>query len=315
MFSLTSTLFGRAHRLQALTVGALTVFVAACTVTPPASPTPPANPSVTPPPASTPGVTPTPGEGAIDHPTGSTDVVLRMENGGGFVPLGFFATQLPEFTLYGDGTLIIRPLEDPDFPGGWDAAMPRLLEGRLDEPTIQQLLGFALTTGRLADARDHYRDDQIADASTTTFTLNAGGLAREVSIYALSEMVEPGPDAAHRAGFAQLAELLRSFEDRARAGDLGDVVYYEPSHYRLTLLETFGEPVGQPIEWPWDDITPASFAAEGEFDRPVAIVSAAQAADLVDLPSGGHPGIAVTHDGTDWLLAVRPLLPDEVPAG
>lgn len=302
---------GRARLARPLTALLLTVLVAACTVAPPTSPTPTANPSVPP----TPTATPTPGEGDIDHPTGSTDVILRMETGGGFVPIGFFATQLPEFTLYGDGTLIIRPLEDPDFPGGWDAALPRLLHARLDEESIQQLLLFALTTGRLATARDNYHDDGIADAPTTTFTLNAGGMSREVSIYALSEVFEPGPDAADRAGFHQLAELLRSFEQRARAGDLGDVDYHEPSHYRLTLLETFGEPVGQPIAWPWDDLAVTDFVREGEFDRPAAIVTAEQAAALVEVPSGGHPGIAVSHGGDVWLVAVRPLLPDEEPAG
>src|SRR5688572_19376076 len=47
--------------------------------------------------------------GVIDHPTGPTDIVLRMETGGGFVPFGYFITQAPTFVLYGDNRAIFRP--------------------------------------------------------------------------------------------------------------------------------------------------------------------------------------------------------------
>ena len=49
-----------------------------------------------------------PAFGAIEHPTGPTDVVLRYEEGGGFVMPAFLATQAPHFTLYGDGTIVFR---------------------------------------------------------------------------------------------------------------------------------------------------------------------------------------------------------------
>src|SRR5262245_25122847 len=38
----------------------------------------------------------------IQHKTGASDVVLRLESGGGFVPIDFLATNAPIFTLYGD---------------------------------------------------------------------------------------------------------------------------------------------------------------------------------------------------------------------
>src|SRR4051794_32118420 len=47
--------------------------------------------------------------GAIEHPTGPTDIVLRVNTGGGFVPLEFNLKALPSYTLYGDGT-VIRPV-------------------------------------------------------------------------------------------------------------------------------------------------------------------------------------------------------------
>lgn len=311
--------------LATLLVGSL----AACTGDPPAvspgptdpaSPTPGGSPITSPSPDDqspqpSPTAQPTIGQDGIEHPTGSTDVILRMEQGGGFVPMGFMVTQAPEFTLYGDGTVLIKPLEDPDLPQGFDVAQPRFLQGHLDDETVQSLLEFALGQGRLAVARDRYEDPMLADASTTIFTVNAGGITKTVSVYALSEVVEPGRDAVDRAAFAELAELLRSFETRARGGELGEVVLYEPSHYRVTLMESFGEQPAEPLEWPWDDVTPDDFAPTDEFTFPVAILTADDVAELTDVPSGGHPGIAVDYEGTTWMLGVRPLLPDEEPAG
>lgn len=283
--------------------------------TPGTSPTPGGSPINSPSPQPSPTANPTTGGGEISHPTGSTDVILRMEQGGGFVPLGWLVTQAPEFTLYGDGTLLIKPLEDPELTGGFGSAQPRFLQGRLDEDSVQALLQFALGPGRLADARENYTDDRIADASTTIFTINAGGISKTVSIYALAEVFEPGADAVDRSGFHDLAELLRSFEERARSGELGEVVLYEPTHYRVTLMESFGEPAAEPREWPWENITPGDFAAVEEFGQPQAILTAEEVALLTDVPSGGHPDLAVDYEGTLWLLSVRPLLPDEAPAG
>ncbi len=45
--------------------------------------------------------------GSITHPTGSADVVLRVSTGGGFVPIEYNYTMTPEFTLYGDGRVIV----------------------------------------------------------------------------------------------------------------------------------------------------------------------------------------------------------------
>ena len=76
---------------------------------------------------------------------------------------------------------------------------------------MQALLRYALGTGRLLNAKETYDNGQIADAPTTIFNLNAGGLQKVVNVYALSEMTEPGPDAADRNGFSQLYALLSNF--------------------------------------------------------------------------------------------------------
>jgi len=291
-------------------------LIAACNFGPGAT-SPPTSPPTTPPgPTSTPGPTPTPaptptpsfGADQIEHPTGANEIVLRMEEGGGFVPFGFLVTQAPQFTLYGDGTVIFQQVDTRGAPFGSVAYLPWVV-GHLNEEGIQALLQFALSTGRLANARESYDNPTIADASSTIFTLNAAGMEKVVNIYALFEMPDANvPDQADRAGFSQLSAALKNFESQ---GGLGEVTTYEPELYRVILLEGFGQPVGQPLEWPWDDLTVADFPA-GDEPGGIAHLDAEHVSNLLEVPNGGHPGIWVEDpDGNLVQFGVRPLLPDE----
>ena len=96
----------RRPALLALT-SAFAILLVACSAgaTPSAAPPSPGT-GGTPPPSSQPSDTPT--TGTIDHKTGATDVILRLDEGGGFVMPAFLASQVPHFTLYGDGTVIFR---------------------------------------------------------------------------------------------------------------------------------------------------------------------------------------------------------------
>lgn len=287
----------------------LTTLLAACSTAPGASPSPTNPPGPTPTPSPTPS--PTFGPDQIEHPTGATDLVLRMEQGGGFVPFGFLFTQSPSFTLYGDGTVIFKPIDNRggDMFGG-QAMLPWLV-GHMSEEDIQVLLQFALGPGRLANARENYENPMVADAGSTFFLINAGGVEKNVNVYALG--LDDGPDRADRAGFGQLAEVLNDFGNQQI--DLGEVVAYEPELYKTLLMEGFGEPVGQPLEWPWNDLTVASWPDAEEPDGRIKMLDAAQVAELMEVPNGGHIGIWVeTPDGTNVQFGIRPLLPDEVEA-
>src|SRR6185503_10994020 len=81
----------------------------------------------------------------IEHPTGAKDVVLRFEEGGGFVPIDFIATQAPSFTLYGDGTVVFRDGQapPPDAVGSVIRSVP-FQTVKIDEEGIQALLEYAL---------------------------------------------------------------------------------------------------------------------------------------------------------------------------
>jgi hypothetical protein len=320
-----TALIKRVLRPQIFHSLAVVALLAACNAAPGATIAPTAPPSGQPPtgaptgsPTDAPTAAPSPtaeptpsfGEGEISHPTGANDIVLRMASGGGHMMFGVDLIAVPQFTLYGDGRVIFQQVDTRGAPFGALPNLP-LVVGQLDEQAVQALLLYALDTGRLAGAKANYDHPGIADAGTTIFNLNANGEEKVVSVYALFEGVDPtAPDPVDRAGMAQLQTLLTNFETEA-AESLTDVGVYEPELYRVTLLEGFGEPTSEPMEWPWDDLTMDDFAT-GDEPGAIGLLTAEQVSQIMEVPNGGQFGIWLEDpDGTVLQAAVRPLLPDE----
>ena len=90
-----------------------------------------------------------PAADAIEHKTGATDILLRYEEGGGFIMPAFTAAAVPHFTLYGDGTVIFRNpmLEAPPAEGSIFKMNP-LRTAKLSEEQVQELLRLALERRR-----------------------------------------------------------------------------------------------------------------------------------------------------------------------
>jgi hypothetical protein len=262
-------------------------------------------------PSSSPSSTPAAG---IEHATGAGDVVLRYENGGGFVAPGFAATETPIFTLYGDGVVVFRnpALEGPPAQGSVFPQNP-MRTARLSEEQIQDLLTFALGEGGLGIARASYENGMVADAPTATFSVNAGGLKKVVTVYALGMDVDPAnsADGPARAAFQRLADRLADFD---QGGTIATDVY-QPAAYRGILMD--GQAAPDAIAWPWTDLKPTDFAFPADanaFRLATHVLSPAQVEQtgLKDV-QGGFQGLTVTApDGSKpYSLSVRPLLPDE----
>ena len=62
---------------------------------------------------------------------------------------------------------------------------PPVRTGKLTEDQVQSLLELAIRDGGLGSARAEYQNPLVADAPTATFTLNADGAAKTVSVVAL----------------------------------------------------------------------------------------------------------------------------------
>lgn len=233
----------------------------------------------------------------------------------------FAMVQVPFFSLFGDGTVIYRPASEP-FPEtkpGEPMRFPQLRVAQMTEAQMQALLGDALGAGGLAEARDRYENQQVADASTAVFAIDAGGIRKRVSAYALglgmADPANPGPDDEILAAMAAFADRLRNFDQEVAAGNATDVGLYQPDRFRASLLEGgFAEGPARP--WPWPTFGPDGFVAVDDgtgFGFPSRVVSGLEVALLgVDKPEGGISGISVSApDGTVYVLGLRPLLPDE----
>jgi len=262
-------------------------------------------------PSASPGASPSSAVGAIDHATGATDIVLRLDQGGGFVPLDFLAAQAPSFTLY---VIVFQQkataAPQPDASGvthnlPWRTA-------KLDESQIQELLGFAITQGGLGTARDTYMA-RIADAPSTIFTLHAGGLDKSVHVSALSEDTAEGPDAAARTAFLGLANRLQDFDN---GGTISSDVF-EPAAYRGILVARDPDAT-VPIAWPWPAIKPTDFK-EGPNDGSGRVLlphrtmtpDEVAAVGIKDVAGGLQGVVLKSPDGKRYGFTARPLLVDE----
>ena len=297
----------------------LTIVVAACggaTASPTPSGTPGSSGSSGAPPSSAPSATPGASVGEIDHKTGATDVILRIEEGGGFVPIEFNASQSPDFTLFGNGVIVFKRIvatfPQPDVAGVVHSAPWRT--AKLAEDQIQELLDFALGAGGLGGARDKYLDDMTMDASTTYFTIRAGGLDKTVEVAALFEIPQPGPDQAARAAFFKLSQRLKDFD---RGGTIDSDVYV-PQRYRGVIFEREPGPELKPIAWPWPAIAVADFKkGAGEGIGGLGFAHRAMTADeiaalkLTDVEGGLQGPVLKGPDGKLYTFILRPLLVDE----
>ncbi len=247
--------------------------------------------------------------GAIEHATGRTDVILRVETGGGLVPASFFVTQAPSFSLFGDGTVIFRAASDATPPaiGAVIPGVPYRI-AKLSEEQIQALLQFAVGPGALGVARAHYDPGNIADAPTTTFALAAGGVVKTVSVTALGMDWAGSPDAIVVAALAKLAERLATFAD-----EIGNPPTWSPDRFRGVLTEDAFNP---PATWPWSGIRPEDFTVPADPSRPsfptrTMTPDEVKALGLGGL-EGGASGITLAGPtGRTYTLGLRPLFPDE----
>ena len=225
----------------------------------------------------------------------------------------YSAANAPAFTLYGDGTLIFRDtMADPPPVIGSVTRLHPFRTAKMNEDQIQALLAFAIGEGGLGAARAEYLDMLVSDATTSVFTLNAGGASKAVSVYALGHEQDGMADLLARKTLAKLRDRLLDID---QGGSVTTDVY-APERYRAYLFE--GQPGAPDLKaWPWPGVKPSEFVAAGDpnaFPMPVRIMAAAEIEALGIEPfQGGFIGLPLAGpgDGKPYTLTVRPLLPDE----
>jgi hypothetical protein len=249
-------------------------------------------------------------------PSGSDQLVLRIDQEGGFVPVQFNLSRLPTFSLYGDGLVVMPGAQIEIYPG---PALPALAQERLSADAIQQLIQAATAAGLDKD-RD-LTTMTVSDMPTTVFTLTVDGQTHTTRVYALG--VEHGttpPDGMSPEEF-QARKDLAAFEAKATdlswlpAGSVTDDGMYQPTALRIYSSAYTPDPqlTQEPVAWP---LTPGldvfgdaqQNATEG---MRCGTVAADAAATLLPLAQQANQLTPWTSDGTQYTLLFRPLLPDE----
>lgn len=248
--------------------------------------------------------------------TGPSALVLRWGFEGGFTPPEFQLTNLPMFSLYGDGTIVRPGPQIEIYPG---PALPALEAVHVDDEGIDAIVEAAFeagldTVGDLTDTGSV----GIADAPETVFTLRADGIDRTVRVYALNELEgqPPGmPDAEFEARQAllHLVQRLGAPEAWLPEGSVGETTTFRPAGSRVFISKYRGQvDLPQPeIQWP----LPTSLTSIGEDleagFRCIAVTGSDWADVLEPVARDANQLSPWTSDGRRYALSFRPLLPDE----
>lgn len=254
-------------------------------------------------------------DGGIDHPTGANDLVIRIAQGGGFVPVEYNLRALPGISIYGDGRMIVEGPQIEIYPG---PALPNLQVRRVTEEAIQAILEEARKAGLLGpDASYDY--PCVADAATTTLTVVAEGRTHTVSAYALDfndlqgTAACPGVDDEARAKLFDFQVKLGGLDSWLPEGSIGREQPFEPSEMRVYVLAYRGDPELQqlPIDWPLTPELDTFGELDPNLDIRCGVVAGEDLETLMRDARSANELTPWTSDGSEFALIFRPLLPDE----
>jgi len=245
------------------------------------------------------------------------DLILRIDTGGGFVPMSYLLTHMPQWSLYADGRIVVQGPTIEIYP---QPLLPNLRLMRITPSEIQTILAEADKAGLLGPDAS-YSAGGIADAPTTIFTLTADGKTHRISAYALWEDVE----ANNKADEAARAKLL---EFQGKIGDLAallgrevtDKEAFEPAGMRVFVRPFDGGDTVQGVEpnriaWPLT-ADPATAGTPTTVPQTRCVLATGQ--DLTTFLAAAARATTITiwtFDDREYSVMVRPLLPDETSCG
>jgi hypothetical protein len=258
-----------------------------------------------------------PSADTISHPTGPTDLVLRVSVSGGLIGPSVRLTGFPSLSLYGDGRLIMPGAQIEIYPG---PAMPSLQVTRVTEAGMQRILRAARSAGLLGPDR-HYDYQGIMDAGTTTFTVNAGGAIHRISAVALSEGQDlsrvPEDEREPRRLMAAFQQDLSDVRGRLGADVAGPDEPYVPTAIRIVAMKSDPKGADDPnmvkiVDWPLADL--ATFG-EPRLSATVRCgdLTGADLEKVRAVLTSSHQLTFWRSGGRFYQFQLRPLLPDEQP--
>ena len=202
----------------------------------------------------------------------------------------------PDFTLYGDGTLIFLR------PSTGDA--PSLLQAELPESAVDELLAFIVDEGFLEFRYRHSVEGAASDAPTRFLYVNTKAAVNAISAVDLAGGAANG--AKELRSIAEIAQRLSAVSPTDVGGRVvGRYAYDEVALFVQPLQSASGEPPA----WPVEGIDLASLAAPGSGVNKQALRVAEAGALLAELSEASWG--RYQQDGRIFAVGYRPLLPFE----
>ncbi|MHB9149684.1 MAG: hypothetical protein ACYC33_06315 [Thermoleophilia bacterium] len=257
------------------------------------------------------------GSGSIVYPSSADALVLRVEVGGGFVPVEAVFTNMPMLSVYGDGRAISQGPIIAIYPG---PALPNLQVAKISPAGMQKLLAAAREAGLLEHGVD-YGQPAVADGATTTFTVAAEGEVFETSIYHLSpdnasDGVLTKDQVALRARVESFQSMLYDLEGRL-GDEIGPSESFEWQALSILIMPADpdrDDPSGiEPriVDWPLADLATLGEVHPQTQGRK-ALITGADLETLRPLVEQADTLTLWKSGGSTYSLFLRPLLPDEV---
>jgi hypothetical protein len=252
--------------------------------------------------------------GSPGHPTGKNEVVFQVFEGGGFVSVDYNLTRIPEFSLYGDGRVVVSGPVIMIYPG---PAMPNLQTAIIPEEAVQAILSAAREAG-LFDSPFDYGRPGITDVPTTTFVVNSGGTSHRTDVYALGmESGAGGLSLEQQQARAALSDLRGKLMDLT-AFVSGEIAWTQYEYSSLAVFTQAVDPNAstdstdiQPgrLDWPLADLSTLGAEAAAGFRR--VVISGSDLATLRPLLDKATAITLWKSGDREYHLFLRPLLPDE----
>lgn len=232
-------------------------------------------------------------------PRGRADLVLRITDEGGFVPLEYNLARIPRFSVYSDGTIYYGGAVPAVYPG---PLLPNVLAARMgaDEYTtvLDQIARLGLP--EVVDEIDDSAMTRVADASTAIATYYDESGSHRYGVYALEMggFGDPRP--------AELNTLILLLDE------ITATLPAEP--YLPAELQVWAGPA-QNIDPQFAIIDPWAFAFDPAalpvqpFGYACTVLDGTSAVDALTLFSAAHQQTFWDRDGVTWQLIPVPLMP------
>lgn len=258
----------------------------------------------------------TPGGGGPDTPGagGPGTLLLQIDTGGGFVPMGYDFRSVPDLTVYADGRVIVHGPQIEIWP---PPALPNLQVEQLSDAELEALITAAMDAGLLGEIPD-YGQPAIADAPSTFVTLvfdgreyvhvaNALGLGEGGAW--LGDDVGPGDVGLTQEQLDARITLQGFLTDVYDAvGATGDGEPYEITAFAIQAWaapDLEGDLEFEPQVLPWPLETSLADVTE------CIVVDGADAEVLLETLAGANLETRYSQDGAEYQVFFRPLLPHE----